>query len=129
MIQKLIIGIITGTVIGIFITAFFLPEAGIQELFYTKITATSMVTGFFCAIYAYLSKSKLQVFMISIVIGILVFYIKYWITGHHFDPGIMGAFTGALIGGTFAVIRKFTHSYKVYRRLESLRKKGFNNYG
>ncbi|MBL4605214.1 MAG: hypothetical protein JKY02_06020, partial [Flavobacteriaceae bacterium] len=68
-------------------------------------------------------------FMMSIFIGIIVFYIKYWITGHHFDPGIMGAFTGALLGGTFAVVRKFTHSFKVYRRLETLRKKGFNNYG
>ncbi len=128
MIQKIVIGILAGAVIGIFITAFFLPEAGIKELFFTKITATSIITGFFCSIYAYFSKSKLQVFMISILIGIMVFYAKYWITGHHFDPGIMGAFTGALLGGVFAVIRKFTHSYKVYRRLERLKKRGFNNY-
>jgi uncharacterized membrane protein YjjP (DUF1212 family) len=88
-----------------------------------------MVTGLLCGIYAYLSKSKLQVFLISILIGVLVFYIKYWITGHDFDPGIMGAFTGALLGGVFAVVRKLTHSFKVYKRLETLRKKGFNNYG
>ena len=102
LIQKIIIGIISGAIIGIFITAFFLPEAGVRELFYTKITATSIVTGFFCSIYAYLSRSKLQVFMVSILIGIIVFFVKYWITDHHFDPGIMGAFTGALLGGTFA---------------------------
>lgn len=130
MIQKITIGVIVGAIIGLFMTSFFLPqETPIKELFLTKITATSMVTGFFCSIYAYFSKSKLQVFIMSIMIGIAVFYIKYWVTGHHFDPGIMGAFTGALIGGTFAVIRKLTHSFRVYKRLETLRKRGFNNYG
>ena len=129
MIQKLVIGVFTGTVIGLFMTSFFLGAGTpLQELFLTKITATSMVTGFFCAIYAHFSKSKFQVFLISILIGILVFFVKYWITGHHFDPGIMGAFTGALIGGVFAVVRKLTHSLRVYKRLETLRKKGFNNY-
>ena len=130
MTQKLAIGILTGAIIGIFVTSFFLgPGTPIQELFLTKITATSMITGLCCAVYAYFSRSKFQVFLISILIGILVFYIKFWITGHHFDPGIMGAFTGALTGGVFAVVRKLTHSYKVYRRLEVLRKNGFNNYG
>ncbi len=130
MIQKIGIGVLAGAVIGLFMTSFFLPpETPLQELFFTKITATSMVTGFLCAIYAHFSKSKFQVFIISILIGIIVFFVKYWITGHHFDPGIMGAFTGALVGGTFAVVRKLTHSLKVYRRLETLRKKGFNNYG
>ena len=130
MIQKIVIGILAGAVIGLFMTSFFLGAGTpLKELFLTKITATSMITGLLCAIYAYFSKSKLQVFLISILIGILVFFIKYWITGHHFDPGIMGAFTGALLGGVFAVVRKLTHSFKVYRRLETLRKKGFNNYG
>jgi len=129
MIQKVLIGILAGTLIGMFISSFFLPKGTpIVEIFYTKITATSIVTGLFCSMYAYFSKSKLQVFIISIFIGIITFFMKYWITGHHFDPGIMGAFTGALLGGTFAIIRKLTHSFKVYKRLEALRKKGFNNY-
>jgi peptidoglycan/LPS O-acetylase OafA/YrhL len=129
MAQKIVIGILAGAVIGLFMTSFFLgPGTPLKELFLTKITATSMITGVFCAIYAHLSKSKLQVFLICILIGILVFYVKYWITGHNFDPGIMGAFTGALLGGVFAVVRKLTHSFKVYRRLETLKKKGFNNY-
>lgn len=130
MIQKIFTGIFAGAVIGIFMTSFFLGVGTpLKELFLTKITATSMITGLFCGIYAYFSKSKLQVFLISIMIGILIFYIKYWITGHDFDPGVMGAFTGALLGGVFAVVRKLTHSFKVYKRLETLRKKGFNNYG
>lgn len=130
MIQKIGIGILTGAIIGIFVTSFFLgPEATFRELFLTKITATSMITGLLCGIYGYFSKSKFQVFIISILIGIIVFYAKYWITGHHFDPGIMGAFAGALIGGVLAVVRKLTHSFKVYKRLETLKRKGFNNYG
>ena len=130
MIQKIGIGVLAGAVIGLFMTSFFLPpETPIKELFLTKITATSMVTGMLCSIYSYFSRSKFQVFVISIFIGILVFFMKYWITGHHFDPGIMGAFTGALVGGTFVIYKKFNHSIKVYRRLEMLRRKGFNNYG
>jgi peptidoglycan/LPS O-acetylase OafA/YrhL len=130
MIKKIIIGVLAGAVIGLFMTSFFLPpETPIKELFLTKITATSMVTGMLCSIYSYFSRSKFQVFVISIFIGILVFFMKYWITGHHFDPGIMGAFTGALVGGTFVIYKKFNHSIKVYRRLEMLRRKGFNNYG
>ena len=130
MIQKTIIGILAGIFIGVFVTSFFLPFGiTLKELFLTKITATSIVTGVFCSIYAHLSKSKLQVFLISIIIGIAVFYIKYLITGHHFDPVTMGAFVGALIGGVFAVVTKVSDSLKVYNRLKRLRRKGFNNYG
>ena len=129
MIQKILVGILAGTAIGILMSSFFFPkDIHLFALFWTKITSTAIITGVLTSIYAYFSKSKFQVFIISIFIGIIVFYVKYWITGHHFDPGIMGAFTGALLGGFYAIIRKITTSYKVYKRLESLRKKGFNNY-
>lgn len=128
MIQKIGIGILLGALIGIFVTSIFVSkDTSLAELFLTKITATSIVTGVFCGIYAHLSKSKLQVFMISIIIGIIVFYTKYLMTNHHFDPVTMGAFVGAMLGGSFSVIRKFTHSIKVYNRLKRLRKKGFYN--
>ena len=127
--QKILIGIISGMLLGMFITSFFVPEDPLKELFWTKITATSMVTGVLTGIYAHLSKSKLQVFLISIIIGMVVFYVKYLITGHHFDPLTMGAFIGAMLGGIYAVIRKLLHSIKVYKRLQTLRRKGFNNYG
>lgn len=129
MLQKIAIGIVTGAAIGIFMTSFFLPvSTPLIDIFLTKITATSMITGLFCGVYAYYSKSKLQVFLISIMIGMAVFFLKYLITGHNFDPLTMGAFTGALIGGVFAIVRKITYSIKVYKRLEKLRKSGFNNY-
>ena len=57
-----------------------------------------------------------------------VFNIKYWITGHHFDPTIMGAFTGAILGVIYAIVRKSTHSLKLHRKLKILREKGFNYY-
>ncbi|QNM84675.1 hypothetical protein H9W90_10750 [Polaribacter pectinis] len=126
MIQKIIIGILAGTLIGMFITSIFmLDETNIVELFLTKITATSIICGIFCGVYAHFSKSKLQVFLISILIGEIVFYSKYLITGHDFDPITMGAFTGAMLGGTFAIIRKLKQSLKVYKRLQKLRKRGF----
>ena len=130
MIQKAAIGIFLGTLIGLFTTSFFLPPGTpFIEIFWTKITATSMVTGFFCGIYAYMSKSKLQVFLVSILLGMVIFYVKYLITGHNFDPLTMGAFTGALLGGVLAVYRKVTTSLKVMRRLKRHRQSGFNNYG
>ena len=130
MIKKTIIGILLGTLIGIFTTSFFFPK-GIHlfALFWTKITASSMVAGAFCGIYAYLSKSKLQTFLVSILIGMITFYVKYLITGHNFDPLTMGAFTGALLGGAFAVYRKINTSLKIMRRLKRHRESGFNNYG
>jgi len=130
MIQKICIGIIVGTLIGLFTTSFFLPKGTpITDIFWTKITATSIVTGVFCGLYAHLSKSKLQIFLVSILIGMLIFYLKYLITGHNFDPLTMGAFTGALLGGLMAVIRKISTSLKIMRRLRRHRKSGFNNYG
>ena len=130
MIQKTLIGIILGGLIGLFTTSFFLPPVTeLFEILWTKSTATSIITGMFCGIYAYLSKSKLQTFLVSILIGMIVFYVKYLITGHDFDPLTMGAFTGALLGGVLAVIRKISTSLKVMRRLKRHRERGFNNYG
>jgi hypothetical protein len=130
MIQKISTGILIGALIGVFTTSFFLPVGTpFKELFFTKITATSIITGLLTSVYYYLSKSKLQVFLICILIGVIVFYTKYLVTGHHFDPVTMGAFVGALLGGVYAIIRKVTHSIKLYKRLERLKKRGFRNYG
>ena len=130
MIRKILIGIIAGTLIGLFTTSFFSPDGTpIAELFWTKITATSIITGLICGFYSFLSKSKLQIFLVSILIGMLTFYLKFVITGHNFDPLTMGAFTGALLGGILAVARKINTSLKVMRRLKRHRQSGFNNYG
>ncbi|WP_347175503.1 hypothetical protein [Polaribacter uvawellassae] len=129
MIQKILTGIVIGCVIGLFTTSFFLPNETLFNLFWTKITATSIVTGFFCGIYAHLSKSKLQIFLVSILIGMVVFFTKYLITGHNFDPLTMGAFTGALLGAILSVLRKIETALKIRRRLKRHRESGFNNYG
>ncbi|WP_299062654.1 hypothetical protein [uncultured Polaribacter sp.] len=129
MLQKIAIGILFGVLIGMFITSLFVSNDTILiELFLTKITATSIITGVFCGVYAYISKSKLQIFLVSIIIGIFVFYVKYLVTGHHYDPVTMGAFVGAMLGGIFAVLKKIIRSIKIYIKLQRHRKKGFNNY-
>ena len=128
MVKKAVLGIALGALIGVFTTSFFMtPSKSIIELFLTKITATSIITGLLCGVYAYLSKSKLQTFLVSILIGMFVFLLKYFITGHNFDPLTMGAFTGALIGAIFAVVRKIETSIKVKQRLERHRQSGFNS--
>lgn len=127
MIKKIFIGIVLGALIGMFTSSFFMPPISeLSEIFLTKITATSIITGVFCGIYAYLSKSKLQTFLVSILIGMVTFFVKYLITGHNFDPLTMGAFTGALIGAIFSVIRKIETSIKVMKRLKRHRNSGFN---
>ena len=129
MIKKIAVGLLSGTIIGMLISSFFLPSNFyILDLLWSKITATSIIVGMLTSIYGHLSKSRLQVFIISIFIGVIVFYIKYWITGHHFDPAIMGAFTGALLGVIYAIVRKSTHSLRINKKLQMLREKGFNNY-
>lgn len=129
MIQKVLIGLISGVFVGVFVTAIILPDtSNLLELFLTKITATSIITGVLCGIYTKLSNSKLQVFFASIIIGIITFYLKYLLTGHDFDALTMGAFVGAMIGGVFAVIRKITHSYKVHKKLRKRRRNGFESY-
>jgi hypothetical protein len=128
MIRKIVIGILSGVLIGLFVSSIFSSkETTLLELFLTKITATSIITGAFCGIYYHVSKSKLKVFLVSIFIGIITFYVKYLITGHNLDPITMGAFVGAMLGGIFAVVRKLTQSMKIYNRLQRHRKKGFKN--
>lgn len=128
MFKKIILGLLSGFFIGLFVTSIFVSkETTFLELFLSKITATSIITGTFCGIYAHKSKSKLKTFLVSIVIGIVIFYVKYLITKHHLDPITMGAFVGAMLGGTLAVFKKLTHSIKVYRRLQRHRKNGFSN--
>lgn len=127
--QKITIGLLAGIFIGIFIASFFLPEkAPIQELFLTKITAASIITAFLTSIYGHLSKSKMQVFIISTLIGVVVFYIKYLISGEEYDSLIitLGALVGALLGVIHALNRIITYSLRSYRR--RLRKEGFRNY-
>jgi|TARA_R110002049_G_scaffold86767_4_gene220332 hypothetical protein len=129
MINKILTGLISGILVGVFVTAIILPETNnLLELFLTKITATSIITGFLCGVYANFSKSKLQVFFVSIIIGIICFYTKYLITGHDLDALTMGAFVGAMLGGILAVVKKLTYSYKVYTKLRRHRRKGFGNY-
>lgn len=129
MVQKTFTGIIIGCIIGLFTTSFFLPSGtALFEIFWTKITATSIITGLFCGIYAHLSKSKFQIFLVSILIGMVVFFLKYLITGHNFDPLTMGAFTGALLGGILSIIKKAEASLKIRERLKRHRESGFNNY-
>ena len=74
-------------------------------------------------------KSKLNTFFICIISGAIVFYAKYLITGHDFDPLTMGLFVGAILGGFFVLLKKTTVSIKKYKRLKKLRKRGFKIYG
>jgi uncharacterized membrane protein YeaQ/YmgE (transglycosylase-associated protein family) len=130
MLQKISLGIITGAGIGMIITSMFLDETKtLVNLFLTKITATSIISGLVCGVIASEIKSKLNTFFICIIAGAIVFYLKYLITGHDFDPITMGLFVGAILGGIFVLYRKISLSIKKYKRLKKLRRRGFKIYG
>ena len=112
--KKILIGILTGIFIGIVITSIFATRGtSLIDLFLTQITATSIVTGILCGIYTHYSKTKLRKFIFSVGIGIIVFQIKYLITGHDFNPPLMGAFVGAGLAGMFAARRKIKKIVKM----------------
>jgi len=129
MIRKVTTSTIIGLILGMLITAYFIgSNKPLIDYFWCKITASAIITGFLIGLYDYFSKSRFQVFYMSIVIGILVFYVKYWITNHHYDPGIMGAFTGAVLGGVLATLSVLKQNLKASKRIEGLMKKGFGRY-
>ena len=98
MLKKIAIGLFSSTIIGMLMTSIFLPVGTpLFEIFWTKITATSIIVGLLTSIYGHFSKSKLQVFVISIFIGMIVFNIKYWITVHHFDLQLWGHLQGLFL--------------------------------
>lgn len=126
MIRKIITGLVSGALVGIFVSAIIQPTTSeLIKLFLTKITATAIITGGLGGIYAHLSKSKLQVFFVLILIGIITFVLKRLITGQNLDALTMGAFVGAMLGGIFAIIRKIKHTYIIYLKLRKRRRKGF----
>lgn len=130
MLQKIFIGVFSGAIVGMVITSMFINEPKIIEaLFFTKITATAIVTGLVCGLISWKIKSKLNTFFSCVLAGPIVFYIKYLITGHDFDPITMGLFVGAILGGVFVLYTKITVSIKRYRRLKKLRRRGFKIYG
>jgi len=104
--KKISIGLIAGAIIGILISYYFVNSFTFDKIIYTKITLSSIITGIVCGTYANLSSNPFNLFIGCLVIGALVFYMKYLITGHDFDPINMGTLTGAILGFVFYAIQK-----------------------
>lgn len=115
--KKISIGIIAGTILGILISNYFVNEFTYEKVVYTKITLSAILTGLFSGAYATFVKRAFNLFIGCVIIGITVFYVKYLITGHHFDPVNMGTFTGALIGFLFYAMKKLEDNPRInYRK-------------
>lgn len=104
--KKISIGIIIGALLGMLISSYFVNDYTFEKVIYTKITLSTLLVGLFCGSFANLHLKPFNLFMGCLVIGIVVFYAKFLITGHHFDPVNMGTFTGAMIGSIFYVMEK-----------------------
>jgi hypothetical protein len=113
--KKISIGIIVGAIIGILISSYFVNDYTFDKIIYTKITLSSIITGLICGIYAIYTIKRFNLFIGCLIIGVLVFYLKFLITGHDYDPINMGTFTGAIIGFVFFVNLKLTSKRNNYR--------------
>lgn len=116
--KKISIGIIAGTLLGILISSYFVQEYTFEKIIYTKITLSTLVTGLLCGSYANLHLKPFNLFIGCLFTGAAVFYIKFLITGHHFDPVNMGTFAGAILGFLFYAIEKLKlHKKPNYNRI------------
>jgi len=109
--RNISIGIFVGALLGILISSYFVNDYTFEKIIYTKITLSALITGFLCGIYANFHLKPFYIFLGCLFIGAAVFYIKFLITGHHYDPVNMGTFTGAIIGFVFYTIKK-TRKYR-----------------
>ena len=107
-VTKIMIGFVVGILVGILISSYFVNDYTFDKIVYTKITLSAIITGVCSGIYAQKSSKELNIFLGSIFIGVLVFYIKYLITGHDFDPVNMGGLTGAIIGFVFFAMQRLS---------------------
>lgn len=113
--KKISIGLISGTIIGILICSYFVNDFTFEKLIYTKITLSAILTGVLSGVFAIYTRKEFNLFIGCLIIGASVFYMKYLITGHDFDPINMGGFTGAIIGLIFFINLKLTSKRHNYR--------------
>jgi hypothetical protein len=104
--KKISLGIIVGAMLGIFISSYFVNDYSFEKIIYTKITLSALLTGLFSGGYANFHPKPFNLFIGCLFIGAVIFYVKFLITGHNFDPINMGTFTGALLGFLFYAIEK-----------------------
>lgn len=108
--KKISIGLILGAILGIVISAYFVNEYTFDKVIWTKITLSASITGIFCGVYSNITNNPFNLFIGCLFIGAIVFYVKYLITGHDFDPINMGTLTGSILGFIFYAMRKLDGS-------------------
>lgn len=115
--KKISIGIIAGITLGILISSYFVHDYTFDKIIYTKITLSSIITGILCGAYAHSYLKPFYIFLGCLFIGTSVFYVKFLLTDHYYDPINMGTFTGAMIGFLFYAIEKLSlhkkHNYRM----------------
>ena len=115
--KKIGIGLIAGAILGILISNYFVNEFTYEKAIYTKITLSAIITGILCGAYSNIVKHAFNLFIGCLLIGAAVFYVKYLITGHHFDPINMGTFSGAILGFLFYAMKKIDDNPRPNYRL------------
>ena len=101
--RNLITGLLVGVILGVFSTSLFAEQFSFRDAIISNFTITSVITGIICASLANYLRWDFGIVLGSVVIGILVFYAKFLITGHHHDPIFMGLFNGLIFGSMFTL--------------------------
>ena len=115
--KNITIGIFAGVLLGILISSYFVHDFSFEKVIYTKITLSTLITGIICGTYANFHIKPFVLFIGCLFIGVVVFYAKFLLTGHHFDPINMGVFTGAIIGSIFYAIKRIAINKRPNYRL------------
>ena len=102
--RNLITGLLVGVILGVFSSSLFVEQFDIIEALTSKFTITSVFTGIACAGLANYLRWDFGIVLGSVIIGILVFYTKFLVTGHHHDPITMGVFNGLIFGSIFTLL-------------------------
>jgi hypothetical protein len=110
--KKISIGLIAGAILGILISSYFVNDYTFGKIIYTKITLSATITGIICGLYSNASITAFNLFIGCLFIGAAVFYIKFLITGHDYDPINMGTLTGAFLGFLFYIMRKLDGTHR-----------------
>mgnify|MGYP001365701218 CR=1 FL=1 len=110
--KKISIGLIAGAILGMIISAYFVNDYTFGKIIYTKITLSSIITGVICGFYSNMPVTAFKLFIGCLFIGAAVFYIKYLITGHDYDPINMGTLTGAVLGFLFYAMRTLDGNHR-----------------
>jgi putative effector of murein hydrolase len=100
--RNLITGVVIGLLLGFVSHLFFMDSFVLGEVITSSFVLSSVVTGIGCAVVSNFLQWDFGILLGSVVIGIMVFFVEFLITGVYIDPLFRGAAHGLIFGAVFS---------------------------